>query len=100
MASKKDNLTYKQKIDLIRNGNYWCTKTFFIGLIKKIFGIIFSKEFLVFSIYTIIMILSNGFANELSLIVYTIISCVFIMTESVKILIEQNTKMNLELRNK
>jgi len=90
-----EKLTYEQKIDLIRNGNLWCGKTFLIGLIKKVFNIIFSREFLVFSIVTFGMWFFDLFKDKTYFIGYLVLSVVFIIAESLKILIEQKTTMSI-----
>ena len=88
-------LTYKQKIDLIRNGNLWCWKTFWIGIVSRLQKIIFTREFAVFVIYTIAMWQFDLFKKDNGLIFYTIISGLFILVESLRILIEHKTTMNI-----
>jgi len=88
-------LTYKQKLDLIRNGNLWCWKTFWVGIVSRLQKIIFSREFVVFVIYTIAMWRFDLFISENGLIHYTIISGLFILVESLRILIEHKTTMSI-----
>jgi len=91
-------LTYDQKIDLIRNGNLWCLQTCFIGIVGRIQKIIFSKEFLVFAIFTYLFF-KFGNKNDLGhWIVYGTICIVFITAEALINLIGQNTKLNIEAK--
>ena len=91
-----EHLTYEQKIDLIRGGNMWCWKTFWIGVVSRLQKIIFSREFVVFVIFTVLFFL---FAKKDELgywIVYGSIGLVFIIAEALRELFGKNTKLNLE----
>ena len=89
------NISYKQKLDLIRNGNLWCWETFGIGIVSRLQKIIFSREFVVFVIYTVAMWQFDLFEKDNGLVFYTIISGLFILVESLRILIENKTTMNI-----
>jgi len=92
--------TLEEKVDLIRHGNRFCWSTFWVGIVKKIQNIVFSREFLVYVIYTVAMWKNDSFTDKTGLIVYTIVACVFILAESLKILIAERTTMqiNTELK--
>jgi len=96
--SKDDinDLTYEQKVDLIRNGNLWCPMTFFIGLLGRIQKIFINKEFLVFAIFSIAFYRIYD-KEAYHWFTYAGIAVIFILAESLKILIAERTTINASL---
>jgi hypothetical protein len=94
---KKDikELTYKQRIDLIRNKNLFCPYTWAVGILGRIEKIIIAKETIVFFIFTIAF-----FGETVRTVplwgIYAGVAVVFIFTEALKILISQKTTVNLD----
>jgi len=87
-------LTYDQKIDLIRNKNLFCPYTWAVGVLGRIEKIVIAKETVVFVLFTI------AFFGETARTVplwgiYAGVAVVFIFTEALKILISQRTNVNL-----
>ena len=83
--------------ELIENGYKWNTTKFFIGLINRIFNIIFSREFVVFVIVTVMKFscLNGSMSEPVFWIGYYTVAIVFILAEALKILITQKTTMSI-----
>jgi len=97
---EQEVLTLEQKVDLIRNGNIWCWKTFFTGLVKKIFGIIFSREMIVFVLATIALHLRYLDDKETTLhwVSWIVLGVIFILAEAIRILVGQKTNLNIDAK--
>jgi len=98
--SKKEleQLTFEQKIDLIRSGNLWCWKTFWIGIVARLQKIIFSREMIVFIIFAIpflICVLVLKTDEMWHWIIFGIVSVIFILAEALRILVGQKTTLNI-----
>jgi len=92
-----ESLSFERQCELIEHGNKWHWQTFWVGIAKKCQNIIFSREFLVFCIVTV-MVRRMDLTNNVVWISYLAVSVVFILAESIRILIAENTKMNIEAK--
>jgi len=97
---EQEALSLEQKVDLIRHGNIWCWKTFFIGLVKKIFSIIFSREMIVFVLASIALHLRYQDNKETTLhwVSWIILGVIFILAEAIRILVGQKTNLNIDAK--
>jgi len=92
-------LTFEQRMEMIEKGHLFCPRTWFTGWVRKVSGIIFSKEFLVWFLVTVACwqydLLNKDFQHFVG---YLIFSAVFIFAASLRILLETKTEVKVEAK--
>jgi hypothetical protein len=85
----------QQAIEL---GQKWSKVRFLTGLLKKIFNIIFCKEFLAFATFTFLMwhLIQNDKFDFKYWLVYGVVAVVFIFQEAIAILLSQKTNLDIK----
>jgi len=98
-------LTAEQHRALIETGNIFCWRKCLTGLAKKfinfIFDIILSSEFLVWVAFTIAFFFALFYfklgKNQWIWMIYMIISIVFIVARSLRVVLEQKTTLEIKM---
>lgn len=91
-------LTIEQRIALIEQGHLWCTATFLIGIAAKLQKILFSKEMVVFGIVSYLFLTKGSMENDIQWVSYLAMGVVFILAESLRVLVAKNTKMDIGIK--
>ncbi|MCL2410055.1 MAG: hypothetical protein FWC97_00285 [Treponema sp.] len=85
-------LSIDQRTELVDGGYVFSVPVFFTRAAKRIQKICITREFIVFIIFTS-MLFRNG---SVDLLLYTIVSGMFIFVEALKIMLSKNTTVNLD----
>lgn len=91
---QKSNLSLEEEMILVDHGHVWSWQRFWIGIAKRIQDIIFSREFLVY-LLVYLQVEKMDMNDHVVWISYLAVSALFILAESIRILLANNTKLDV-----
>lgn len=86
--------TLEEEMSLVDRGLRWSWQRLWIGVAKRVQDIVFSREFLVY-LLVYIQVQKMDMKDHVVWISYLAISALFILAESIRILLAKNTKLDV-----
>lgn len=90
----KENLSLQEEMNLVSHGLRWSWQRLWIGVAKRVQDIVFSREFLVY-LLVYQQVKKMDMSDHIIWISYLAISALFILAESIRILLAKNTKLDV-----
>lgn len=94
MKRKNDSLSLEEEVTLVDHGYLWSWQRLWIGVAKRVQDIVFSREFLVY-LLVYRQVNKMDMSDHIVWISYLAISALFILAESIRILLAKNTKLDV-----
>ena len=94
MKRKNDSLSLEEEVTLVDRGLRWSWQRLWIGVAKRVQDIVFSREFLVY-LLVYQQVKKMDMSDHIIWISYLAISALFILAESIRILLAKNTKLDV-----